>query len=107
MTREDLEQRLQKIRLFAFDVDGVLTDGRITLTSSGEELKSFSDLPIRFDLGTVKRSPVVLQRDLGHPHQVYTPVFDRALWISYLPKTHAHDRRNVLWHLPQSARSCL
>ena len=42
MTREDLERRLQKIRLFAFDVDGVLTDGRITFTSSGEELKSFS-----------------------------------------------------------------
>jgi len=31
----------RKIRLIAFDVDGVLTDGKITYTSSGEEIKSF------------------------------------------------------------------
>ena len=42
MDDEALERRLRRIRLFAFDVDGVLTDGRITFTSSGEELKSFS-----------------------------------------------------------------
>ncbi len=32
----------RKIRLIVFDVDGVLTDGNITLTSTGEELKSFN-----------------------------------------------------------------
>ncbi|MFZ1831783.1 MAG: HAD family hydrolase, partial [Pseudomonadales bacterium] len=32
------------IRLLALDVDGVLTDGRIHYTSTGEELKSFSIL---------------------------------------------------------------
>lgn len=31
----------KKIRLIAFDVDGVLTDGQITYTSSGGEIKSF------------------------------------------------------------------
>jgi YrbI family 3-deoxy-D-manno-octulosonate 8-phosphate phosphatase len=31
----------KKIKLIAFDVDGVLTDGKISYTSSGEELKSF------------------------------------------------------------------
>ncbi len=31
----------RKIRLLAFDVDGVLTDGGITYTSSGEEFKTF------------------------------------------------------------------
>jgi 3-deoxy-D-manno-octulosonate 8-phosphate phosphatase (KDO 8-P phosphatase) len=30
-----------KIELLVLDTDGVLTDGRITLTSSGEEIKSF------------------------------------------------------------------
>ncbi len=30
------------IRLLALDVDGVLTDGRITYSNSGEELKSFN-----------------------------------------------------------------
>jgi len=32
----------KKIKLIAFDVDGVLTDGRISYTSSGEEIKSFN-----------------------------------------------------------------
>ena len=32
----------KKIKLIAFDVDGVLTDGKISYTSSGEEFKSFN-----------------------------------------------------------------
>lgn len=32
----------KKIKLIAFDVDGVLTDGKISYTSSGEEIKSFN-----------------------------------------------------------------
>ena len=32
----------KNIRLIAFDVDGVLTDGKISYTSSGEEIKSFN-----------------------------------------------------------------
>jgi YrbI family 3-deoxy-D-manno-octulosonate 8-phosphate phosphatase len=32
----------KKIKLVAFDVDGVLTDGRVTYTSSGDEIKSFN-----------------------------------------------------------------
>lgn len=31
----------KRIRLLALDVDGVLTDGRITYTSAGDEIKSF------------------------------------------------------------------
>lgn len=43
MTRQapDLQQRAQNIRLLVLDVDGVLTDGRIIYTDSGEELKFF------------------------------------------------------------------
>ncbi|UCG39168.1 MAG: HAD-IIIA family hydrolase [bacterium] len=37
----DLLEAAGKIKLLAFDVDGVLTDGRITYASSGEEIKSF------------------------------------------------------------------
>jgi len=37
MARTDLG----KIELLVLDVDGVLTDGRVTLTSGGEEIKSF------------------------------------------------------------------
>lgn len=39
-----LAQRIQAIRLIAFDVDGILTDGGLYLTDSGEELKRFNSL---------------------------------------------------------------
>jgi 3-deoxy-D-manno-octulosonate 8-phosphate phosphatase (KDO 8-P phosphatase) len=35
-------QRAKRIRLAIFDVDGVLTDGRLYFTDSGEELKAFN-----------------------------------------------------------------
>ena len=45
MTLKDLDEstrsRLSAIRLVTLDVDGVLTDGRITYTSDGNEVKSF------------------------------------------------------------------
>jgi 3-deoxy-D-manno-octulosonate 8-phosphate phosphatase (KDO 8-P phosphatase) len=31
-----------RIRLLVFDVDGVLTDGKVTFTSAGDEIKSFN-----------------------------------------------------------------
>ncbi len=34
--------RLQRIKLIAIDVDGVLTQGEVTYTSSGDEVKSFN-----------------------------------------------------------------
>ncbi len=40
-TAAEVKRRARKIRLLAFDVDGVLTDGRVTFTSHGEEVKSF------------------------------------------------------------------
>jgi len=39
-----LAQRLQAIRLIAFDVDGILTDGGLYLADSGEEFKRFNSL---------------------------------------------------------------
>lgn len=39
-----LAQRIQPIRLIAFDVDGVLTDGGLYLSDSGEEFKRFNSL---------------------------------------------------------------
>lgn len=39
-----LAQRIQAIKLIAFDVDGVLTDGGLYLTDSGEEFKRFNSL---------------------------------------------------------------
>ncbi len=39
-----LTARLQPLRLIAFDVDGVLTDGGLYLSDSGEEFKRFNSL---------------------------------------------------------------
>ncbi len=39
--RHDLRARARRVDLVAFDVDGVLTDGRVTFSSSGREMKSF------------------------------------------------------------------
>jgi 3-deoxy-D-manno-octulosonate 8-phosphate phosphatase (KDO 8-P phosphatase) len=39
-----LAQRIQAIRLIAFDVDGILTDGGLYLTDTGEEFKRFNSL---------------------------------------------------------------
>lgn len=38
---EDARERAKKIKLIAFDVDGVLTDGRVNMGSGGEVFKSF------------------------------------------------------------------
>ena len=38
---DDLRDRALKIELLLLDVDGVLTDGRVTYTSSGDEIKRF------------------------------------------------------------------
>jgi 3-deoxy-D-manno-octulosonate 8-phosphate phosphatase (KDO 8-P phosphatase) len=37
-------ERTRSLRLMAFDVDGVLTDGALYLTDGGEEMKSFHTL---------------------------------------------------------------
>lgn len=39
---DDLQERLSKIKLVAFDVDGVLTNGEIIYSESGEEIKIFN-----------------------------------------------------------------
>jgi 3-deoxy-D-manno-octulosonate 8-phosphate phosphatase (KDO 8-P phosphatase) len=39
-----LENRAKLIRLMAFDVDGVMTDGGLYLSDSGEEFKRFNSL---------------------------------------------------------------
>lgn len=41
---EAILERARRVRLMIFDVDGVLTDGRIYYADSGEEMKAFSTL---------------------------------------------------------------
>ncbi len=44
MNAANMEQRLGKVRLAAFDVDGVFTDGRFYLDDNGVESKAFCTL---------------------------------------------------------------
>jgi len=41
MRRKDLKPIAKRIKLFLMDVDGVLTDGRLYYTETGEEIKVF------------------------------------------------------------------
>ena len=41
---ESVLERARSVRLMIFDVDGVMTDGRIYYADSGEEMKAFSTL---------------------------------------------------------------
>ncbi len=41
MMKDDAPERAKKIELIAFDVDGVLTDGRVNMGPDGEAFKSF------------------------------------------------------------------
>jgi 3-deoxy-D-manno-octulosonate 8-phosphate phosphatase (KDO 8-P phosphatase) len=41
-SEEGLGERLRTLQAVAFDVDGVLTDGRLTWSTTGEESKSFA-----------------------------------------------------------------
>ena len=41
---QDIYNKARRIRLAAFDVDGVLTDGTLYLTDGGEEIKGFNSL---------------------------------------------------------------
>lgn len=44
MSNQSLAQRLQGIKLIAFDVDGIMTDGGLYLSDNGDEIKRFNSL---------------------------------------------------------------
>lgn len=71
ITKQHLRRKAKKIKLIALDVDGVLTDGRITLASDGGETKSFD---VRDGLGVVmaRRAGFELAIVSGRPSKVTT-----------------------------------
>ncbi len=77
----ELQQRAQNIKLAIFDVDGVLTDGRLYFLTDGSEFKTFNTLDghgikmlMKTGVGTAiitgRTTPVVERRarDLGIQH---------------------------------------
>ncbi|HIJ21428.1 MAG: 3-deoxy-manno-octulosonate-8-phosphatase KdsC [Gammaproteobacteria bacterium] len=78
---EELKQRIKKTRLVIFDVDGVLTDGRLYFGDNGQEYKAFYSKDglgmkllmqsgIEVAIITARSSPVVAHRmeNLGIRH---------------------------------------
>ena len=69
----DLHRRAERVKLIIFDVDGVLTDGRLFLGDDGQEYKAFNsrdglgvallrDTDIEIAIITARRSEVVRKR---------------------------------------------
>jgi 3-deoxy-D-manno-octulosonate 8-phosphate phosphatase (KDO 8-P phosphatase) len=89
-TSEPVRQRAAAIRLVSFDVDGVLTDGRLLYTEQGDEIKAFHvqdgsaiklllEYGIQVALITGRRSAMVERRarELGIEH-VFQGVADKG-----------------------------
>ena len=94
----ELLLQAQGIRVAIFDVDGVLTDGRIYLSERGEEFKAFSTLDghglkllaqggITPVVITGRDSPAVRRRvaDLGIAHAVYGAADKLAAALGLFP----------------------
>lgn len=73
MTSEEMREKLEKIKLAAFDIDGTMTDGAMYYSRNGEELKRFSTRDgmgitllqksnIQTAFITSENSPIVLSR---------------------------------------------
>ncbi|AOV17946.1 hypothetical protein BJI67_13540 [Acidihalobacter aeolianus] len=94
---EDIVERARAVRLMIFDVDGVLTDGRLILGDDGQEYKAFNskdghgmrmlaDSGVALAILTGRSSRVVERRaaDLGIDHVVQgrrdkLPAFEELL----------------------------
>lgn len=103
LSNETLQQRLFAIRMVIFDVDGVLTDGRLVLGDDGQEYKAFNskdghgmrmlaDSGVDLAILTGRRSQVVERRaaDLGIEHVIQgrrdkLPAFEELLETTGLP----------------------
>ncbi len=85
----EIREQASKIKLVAFDVDGILSDGRLILGDKGEEFKAFYTqdgqglvmlLKAGFELAIItgRKSPIVEQRmrELGIKH-VYQGVSEK------------------------------
>ena len=81
MIKVDLKNRIKVIKLIISDVDGVLTDGSINISSDGSESKSFSvedgagiaiarfaDLPVAFISGRYSETTKIRLAELKVPH---------------------------------------
>lgn len=102
-----IEDMAAAIRLLILDVDGVMTDGRIILTDSGEEIKCFHvrdglGLKLLMEAGidvaimTGRTSKVVQKRaeEIGI-HEIHQGVSDKAALLSSLMRNKGLEKKQV------------
>ncbi len=85
-----VKKRAKKIKLLIMDVDGVLTDGRIIYTNSGDEMKFFDVMDgmglalftragLKTAILTAKKSNIVLKRSKDmHIDKTYQNAFKKG-----------------------------
>jgi YrbI family 3-deoxy-D-manno-octulosonate 8-phosphate phosphatase len=102
-----MEEKAARVKLLFLDVDGVMTDGRITLNDRGEETKSFNvkdgqGLKILMSVGidvvliTGRRSRVIEHRakELGI-EQVYQDISDKGALCKQLISDRGLEKQEV------------
>lgn len=103
----EVQERLRAIRLMAFDVDGVLTDGRLFYNADGEYLKAFHALDgyglrllkecgIKVALITGRDGPIVARRasELGI-NEVHQGINDKSTVLQSLAQRHELDMKQI------------
>lgn len=101
--------RIQKVKLFIMDVDGVLTDGKIYLGNEGEELKGFDvkdgkgimlvqDTGVKFAIITGRKSKIVDNRAKElNIDQVYQGISDKLKIYKELLKNNKLEKENTAY----------
>lgn len=95
----DIRERACRVRLACFDVDGTLTDGRLTFDSEGREAKTFHvhdgmglvmlrQAGIGVALVTARASSVVERRAAELGIQAYTAIADKLACVRELAAAH-------------------
>ncbi len=102
-------EKAKKIKLFLMDVDGVLTDGKIVYTTTGEEIKEFNVKDgmgikllhkggVRTGIITSRKSSVVEKRakELGI-HYLYQGAEDKLTVLNRILEKTSMRYENVLY----------
>jgi 3-deoxy-D-manno-octulosonate 8-phosphate phosphatase (KDO 8-P phosphatase) len=109
MVKHDLLMRASKIKLIAFDVDGVLTDGSIVYLPSGEEIKHFNvkdgmgmtmvaKAGLKTAIITIRKSPVteIRGKELKVDH-IMQDVKDKRLALEEIARPHQIDFSEIAY----------
>ncbi len=104
-----MKKDLSKIKLFAMDVDGTLTDGKIYISDNGEAMKAFNakdglgiKLLMKHDILPViitgRKSEIVKQRcqEIGI-HVLYQGITDKAAKLNELMKKYELQPEQVAY----------